>query len=190
MIPNLLTISSSFWYEWSLSIPYAYRFDIVNRKVTLYDGGYTPMTTSTWPQVGRAVASLLSLPIKPENSNSPSLEQYRNGHVYIESFTLTQNEMFESILRVTGTQKSDWTISQESAAEAHTAGWEEFQAGDRMGMGKWLYGRVMGLDGVGNHAKNRGLANEALKLPKEDLDQYTKIAVDRALSGKPFGSSA
>ena len=147
------------------------------------------MTTSTWPQVGRAVASLLSLPIKAEKVGEPSLEQFRNGHVYIESFTLTQNEMFDSVLCVTGTQKSDWNISHESAEEAHKAGWEQFQSGDQTGLGKWLYGRVFGKDGVANHAKNRQLANETLKLPEEDLDQCTKIVVDTVMSGQRYGSS-
>jgi hypothetical protein len=180
----VLTDLCSFWYEWSLALPYAYGFDIANQSMTLLDGGNTPMTTSTWPQVGRAVASLLSLPIK--SGEGACLEKLRNTHIYISSFTLTQNDMLNSILRVTGAQKSDWTIKDSTADEYHRTGWEQFQKGDRTGMGRWMYGRVFGLDGVGNMEKNRETLNGVLGLPKEDVDQYTKIAVDKVMSGNNY----
>lgn len=89
-------------------------------------------------------------------------------------------------MRVTGAQRSDWTITDSTADEYHKTGWEQFQKGDRSGMGRWMYGRVFGLDGVGNMEKNRETSNGDLKLPKEDVDQYTKIAADQVMSGKNY----
>lgn len=179
--------TTRFWYEWSLAIPGAYGFDIVNRSVTLLDGGGTPITTTTWPQLGRAVANLLSLSIKPGQASAPYLEQFRNKHVYVSSFTVSQNEMFKSLLRVTGDRREDWTILHDTSESRWTKGREMTKNGDRNGFFGWLYGRVMALDGAGNHEKSRSLSNGLLGLSKvEDIDAYTKIAVDRARGGRMF----
>src|SRR5690349_2287069 len=110
--------------------------------MALFDDGNTPITTSSWPQVGQAVAALLSLPVSADKAGIPSLEQFRNRHVYIESFTLTQHEMLDSVMRVTNTTKCDWKISTKTSEAAFKNGWERFQGGDRMGLAEWMYGRV------------------------------------------------
>ena len=58
---DFVSLACSFWYEFSLAGSQArYGFDFAKREVTFYDEGETKITTSTWPQCGRAVAALLS----------------------------------------------------------------------------------------------------------------------------------
>ena len=175
-----ISVTTGFWYEWSMSIPFAYGFDFEKKSVRLYDDGNTIINTSTWPQVGRAVASLLSLKIHANGESGQSLEQFRHKHVYISSFAISQNDMLASVLRVTKTQRSDWTITQEASRDVHETARQQIAEGNMKALGGWLYGRVFYPDGDGNFEKTRGLQNDTLGLPKEDLDEYTKIAIDRA----------
>lgn len=122
------------------------------------------------------MAALLSLPIQSE---SDCLEKFKNQVVYIKSFTVSQKDMLESALRVTGTKESDWTISKEPAAERWANGVKEMKEGDRMGFAKMLYTRVFYKDGAGN-IEHKGTLNALLNLPTEDIDEATKIAIERS----------
>ncbi|KAK1807434.1 hypothetical protein LTR12_018217 [Friedmanniomyces endolithicus] len=155
-----------------------YGFDFKERKPTLFDDGKQKHSCSTWPQVGRAVAKLLSLPV---SGPSPCLDDWKNGCVHINSFDLSQQDMFESVLRVTHTKESDWTISHENTKERYQRGQEMFKQGDWHGFGMFPYTRVFYPDGKGLWTD---LDNEKLGLPKEDLDKATKVAVHYAESGE------
>ena len=177
-----IAISTGFWYEWSLAIPVAYGFDFAKRAVTLFDDGETRITTSTWPQVGQAVASLLSLKIHKdgEQDEGPSLDRFRNNWVYVSSFTVSQKDMLDSVLRVTETNLDQWKVTRESVKDRYTSGLEQMKKGDRMGFAKMLYSRVFYPDDSGNFEKTRGLQNALLGLPVENIDEYTKIAIQRS----------
>ena len=179
-------VTCGFWYEWSLGGgPYCYGFDIPGRAVTFFDDGNTRVNTSTWPQVGRAVARLLSLKILPDddeddNDGSACLSRYRNQNVYVSSFNVSQREMLESVMRVTGTAVGDWKIGYENSVERYQAGVEEMRKGNLRGFAQLMYTRVFYQDGSGEFEASRGLLNEVLGLPREDIDDFTKIAVQRA----------
>jgi hypothetical protein len=177
-----IAMSTGFWYEWSLAIPAAYGFDIAGRSVTFFDDGETKITTSTWPQVGRAVAGVLSLKVSPDSADdkSPSLEMFKNKYVYTGSFTVSQKDMLDSLVRVTKTSIEDWTVTKEPHKERYAAGIEAMKGGDRMGFAKAMYTRVFYPDDSGNTEKTKGLANDVLGLPKEDIDEATKAAIKRS----------
>jgi hypothetical protein len=139
----------------------------------------------TWPQCARAVAKTLSLPIT--SPDGPSLSSYKNKFVYVSSFTVNQQDMFQSMLRVTDTKESDWTIKHEDVKARYADGQKQLEGGDRMGFIKMMYSRVF-FDDAQCHYDDL-LDNEALGLPKEDLDEYTRIAVERAASGEVAGKS-
>jgi len=127
------------------------------------------------------VAALLSLPIMPEGSNEEScLEQVRNKVVYVNSFTISQKEMFESALRATGTKENEWTIMKEPANDRYSGGLKEIQEGKRIGFAKMMYTRVFFPDGCGDFEHNKGTLNELLGLPKEDIDEATRVAIERS----------
>lgn len=177
---SFIAVSTGFWYEWSLAIPSAFGIDLGNRTATLFDNGETKISISTWSQVGRAVAALLSLPIMAEDSeHSACLEAYKNRVVYVKSFTVNQKEMLASAIRVTGTKESDWTVKKEPSAERYQAGIEQMQKGERIGFAKMMYTRVFYPDGCGDTEHNKGVLNSVLGLPEEDLDAATNRALER-----------
>lgn len=178
-----IAIVCSFWYEYSLGFgPLTYGFDLKDRVVTFFDDGNTPINTTTWPQTGLAIAKLLSLKVLPddEDDKSPYLANFRNKPLYISSFNASQKDMLDSVMRVTGTSLKDWKVNHEPVKERFKAGQEELQSGNRLGFAKLLYARTFFPDQCGNYEKTKGLQNEYLGLPKEDLDQATKAAVQLA----------
>jgi hypothetical protein len=179
-VSSYVQLASNFWYEFSLGGgPNRFGFDFTNRSLVLFDGGKVSINTSTWAQCGRAVASLLSLKEFPddETDTSPTLSQFRNRAVYISSFRLSQLDMFESVKRVTGTTDADWNITHESAEQR----WRDSNAlvmkGDFGAFTKMLYNRTWFANGGGDYESSRGLDNEVLGLPKEDLDECTKVGI-------------
>lgn len=176
-------VTCGFWYEYSLAGgPAMYGFDLKGRSVTFFDDGNTSINTSTWVQCGRGVAKLLALKILPDDADdkSPCLAHYRNNFVYISSFNVSQRDMLNSVMRVTGTALSDWNIEHEPSTSRYKAGLEAFQKGDFIGFVKMMYSRVFYQDGSGEFEATKGLQNDVLGLPKENLDEYTKVAVQMA----------
>ncbi|PKS12410.1 hypothetical protein jhhlp_000614 [Lomentospora prolificans] len=172
-----ITFVSGFWYEFSLAgTESRYGFDLKNRSVVFFDDGKTKINTSTWEQSARAVTAVLAQDEKTLE------EKYRNKNVYFSSFYISQRDMFESVLRVTGTQESDWTIKYEPSAERYQKAMEQVKKGDRSAFGRALYSRWFypeaGDAGSMAWEANHKLANEELGLPQEDLDERTKYAVE------------
>lgn len=183
-VSSWVGICCNFWYDYSLSRG-NFSIDVKNGTATLWDDGKTRANTSTLPQVGRAVTSLLSLKVLPDNEQDTSLclIHYKNKFAYIASFCLSQHEMLDSIMRVTKTTEQDWKISYRPVEEVYKEGIELFQKGDFKGMIGGMYGRNFFKDNAGNYELTKGPDNEKLGLPKEDLDHFTKIAVDAVEKG-------
>ena len=182
---SYISLTCGFWYEWSLALgePW-FGFDIKDRKVTFFDDGNTRISVSTWQQCGRALAALLSL---PESGASPSISQWKNKTLYIASFRVSQRDMLDSLHRVLGTTDKDWNITHEPTAQRYKDGINEMQKGAMTGYAKAMYSRCFFPNGDGDHESSRGLANDLLGLPKEDLDEATKRTVEMVESGwNPF----
>lgn len=182
-ISSWIGISCGFWYEHSLSALNGelYGIDVRNRRATFFDDGTQRLNTSTWQQVGRAVAALLSLPIEQEHAPT-TIAMFRNCMVYISSFTVNQREMLESVKRVTGTSDEDWTTKSEPAKQRYEDACEALKKGERIAFGRKLYTRYFYED-AGLFEKLHGLDNEKLGLPEEDLDETTKAALELVQSG-------
>ncbi|KAF9691322.1 hypothetical protein EKO04_010610 [Ascochyta lentis] len=182
-VSSWIGISCGFWYEHSLSNGELYGIDIEKREVTFFDNGMQRLNTSTWSQVGRAVAALLSLPVDLDDQPSDvTLSAYRNHMVYVSSFTVNQREIFESVKRVTSTTDEQWKIDREPAKERFEEARERMRGGDRRAFARVLYTRYF-FDDAGLFEKLHGLDSEKLELPKEDLDEATKRAMQLAQNG-------
>ena len=178
-VSSYVGVTCGFWYEYSLSAsPACYGFDLKDRSVTFFDDGNTRINTSTLPQCGRAVANLLCLKILPEDEGDESayLSRFKNKFVYVSSFRVSQRDMLDSVMRVTDTGLDDWKITHEASVDRYRAGCEELKKGNFIGFPQLMYTRVFYQDGSGDFEASRGLQNEVLGLPKDDLDEYTKIA--------------
>ncbi|KAH6629227.1 hypothetical protein C7974DRAFT_183342 [Boeremia exigua] len=182
--PNFVALCNGFWYEFSLSMgePW-FGFDIKNRKVTLYDEGTVKINTSTWDLCGRAVASLLSLPVAGNEDGKLALDRFRNDGVTISSFLVSQRDMLDSLNRVLGTSDADWSITKQAARERHLQGLQQLQGGDRLGFAKAMYARLFFPGEGGDYETGYTLDNETLGLSKEDLDEATKRAVEMVANG-------
>ena len=132
--------------------------------------------TTTKATVGTAVANLLSLPVT--SSTGPSLSDYKNSFVYVNSFNTSQREILNAVQKSTDTTDSDWNISHKSGQAYIDEGSAMLKQGDMYGMINILYGHhfVEGLGG--NFSTSRKVANEALGLSKEDLEETTKRIVE------------
>lgn len=174
-----VTVCCGFWYDYSLAGGESrFGFDFDKRSLTFYDDGNTKISTSTLSQVGHAVAKVLSLREFPEDENdkTPTLSSFLNKGVYIRSFVLSQNDMFESVKRVTSTTDADWTITHEDTKQRYNDGLTQVQSGNMAGFGKLLYARAFYPDSAGDlSAKSQ---NEMLGLPNESLDESTRVGIN------------
>ena len=165
------------WYEFSLGDGF-FGIDIKNRTANLYDDGETKTATSTMSQVGRAVASLLSLPGSGSGSGSePSLSDYKNKFLYISSFFVSQHDMLASVQHVTGTSSADWKVSYRSGPAAVEEGYIGFQKGDFRKAVDIIYGTNFLPGKGGDYPVTKETANKALGLPEESLDEVTMAVV-------------
>lgn len=169
-----IALSCGFWYEYSLAgSELRYGFTFPERKMTFFGDGNTKISTSTWPQCGRAVAALFALPI---SGADPCVSDWNNESLYIQSFDVSQNDMFASVLRVTGTKDSDWTVTHEDTKERFARGQKMFSEGDFKGFAILLYTRNFFPAQDGNFSNK--VYNKVLGLPEEDLDEATKVVVE------------
>lgn len=186
-------IVSGFWYEYSLSGPGLYGIDIAKREVVWFDDGTQRLNTSTWVQIGRAVASLLALPVGEGTSGGAgagagadvaTLSSYRNRLVFVSSFAVNQREMLDSINRVMGLEDKDWTLTRVGAKKRFEDAGKKLAGGDRMSYAYLLYTRYFFLgEDASLFEKTKRLDNKKLNLPTEDLDDATRKAVEMAQEG-------
>ncbi len=95
----------------------------------------------------------------------------------MSSFLVSQKDMFESVKRVTATTDADWTIRNEDSGERFRAGREAMMKGHRVGFAQQLYSRVFFPSDPGNYESIRGLDNDLLGLPKEDIDEASRASI-------------
>lgn len=195
-VSSWIAIACGFWYEFSLGGGTArYGFDIPRREVLWFDDGRQKINTATFPQIGRAVANLLALKVLPhdENDKSLCLDHFRNSHVLVSSFTVSQRDMFESLLRATGTAETDWKMDSKPVKQIYEEALAKLQAGDRTSLSavQVLYSRIFFPDDhPGLMEATKPLDNDRVGLPEEDIDEFTKIAVQLAESKSLYRSHA
>lgn len=171
-----------FWIEYAIAMgTHFYGFDLQNKKVTFFDDGKTRINTSTWDQCGRALGAFLSLPelARDESDSQATISQWANKGLYISSFLASQRDMLDSLQRNTNTSDEDWTIEYEPTKERRERGLAWMKTEPVHGFSTMLFSRVFYPNGGGNF-EEYGLANEALRLPKESLDEATQRALKLA----------
>ncbi|KAK4124416.1 hypothetical protein N657DRAFT_655659 [Parathielavia appendiculata] len=184
-----VNLACAFWYEWSLATGEQWLgFTIGEHKATFFNDGRRSITVSTWDQCGRAVAALLSL---PESGASPSLADFRNRDVPIYSFRVSQRDMLDSLHRVLGATDADWEITYEPTAKRIQDGTAEMASGKLTGLAKvLLFRRVFDpSSATSDYAATAQTANEALGLPKEDLDEGGRRAVEMVIEKQPSANT-
>ncbi|KIW51830.1 hypothetical protein PV05_10515 [Exophiala xenobiotica] len=167
-VSSWVAVVSNQWFEMSLSTG-RYGIDINRRKVTFFDDGTAKTTTTTKLQVGRAVASLLSL---PEDGSSPALSDFAHKHIYISSFFLGQ--------RNTNTSPHQWTTQSVSLKAVLDSTYQGLRQGDHAAALEWISASNFAPGSGNDYAVTRETANTVLGLPEEDLDEATRRAIREA----------
>jgi hypothetical protein len=175
---------SSFWYEHSLVSPQCFGFELDKKRVTFFDDGTTKVTTSTWEQCGKAITALFGLPLASDGDDKPCLMDWNNRMHYCSSFLVSQRDMLNSWLKVTGENELDWTIEYEPAQERFQRGQQMLEAGDMFGGPLVTYGRLFQRDGSGDLSNKS--ENEKLRLSREDLDEATSRAANMHMDGYTY----
>jgi hypothetical protein len=173
------TVCCGFWYDYSLAGGKSrFGFDFDRRSLAFYDDGNTKNSTSTLSQAGRAVAKVLSLKQFPEDENDKSLtfSSFVNKAMYLKSFVVNQNDIFESVKRVTGTTDADWTITNQDTKKRYEEGLAQVKTGNMAGFSKLLYSRAFFPENPNDLSAKA--QNELLGLPEESLDEATKEGIE------------
>ncbi|CAG8173935.1 unnamed protein product [Penicillium olsonii] len=146
-------------FDWGLNIPGFAGWNIPARTVTIFDGGDIPFEATNIDQVGKALAKCLV-----------HADLTQNQYVYVNSFTTTQNEILQALEQVTG---ESITTSEGTVDEL----WNDGAAKVKEGQGLGVLGMIAGaIYGKGNLARfsSKGLWNEKLGLPQEDLTEFLR----------------
>jgi nucleoside-diphosphate-sugar epimerase len=153
-------IISGCLFDWGLNIPSFGGFNVPARTVTIYDGGDIPYEATNLDQVGKVIAASLKQP-----------ELIKNKYVYVNSFTVTQNEVLMALEKATGEK---FTASNSTVEELRQDGFKAMEAGQLLGMLALVASAFYGKGGLANYSVTRGLWNDKLGVPQENLDEFLK----------------
>lgn len=152
-------------FDWGLKIPGFGGWDLAARTVTIYDGGDILYEATNLDQVGRAIAKSLK-----------SSELTRNQHVYVNSFTVTQNTLLDALKRITGEK---FTVSHSTVEDLWQGGATQLKEGQPLGLLAMIAGTIYGKGGLANYSVTKGLWNEKIGLAQESLDETLETFIAR-----------
>lgn len=112
-----------------------------------------------------AVAKILAQPTK-----------WKNEHVYIKSFTTTQQEILAALKTVTGV--SDWKIKEENTKDYAKRGQEKLAQGNFYGSYDLIFATTFQAGNGQDYSSLHKISNEALGLPEEDFITVVKNVVE------------
>ncbi|EEA19187.1 hypothetical protein TMatcc_010265 [Talaromyces marneffei ATCC 18224] len=153
-------VVSGSMFDWGLDIPGFGGLNVPASTVTIFDGGDISFEATNLFQVGRAIAKCLK---KPDLS--------KNQYVYVNSFTVTQNRVLAALEKAAGKK---FTVSESTVEQLWADGAENVKAGQPMGILAMIAGAIYGKGGLARFSMTKGLWNEKLDLPQEDLDECVK----------------
>jgi len=138
-------------------------YDLKEHKATIFNNGNDAWSTTTLATIGLAVKNAMLIP-----------EETANKYMFIDSFTVSQNQVLASLEKATGKK---WEVAHVDAEEEKEIGLEKMSKGDFSGAME-LIRYINCVDGHGgNYALYEESANELLSLPKEILDEVVEEIV-------------
>ncbi len=165
-----IAIVNNPWFDFSLEGGY-WGLDLKKRAVKLYNGGETKFVTTTVASAGRGVAGVLSLP-------DAELAKYENAPFYLSSFRISQKDILDSLLRVTGTKENEWTVETLDAEEVLKIARAELQSGNFHAAIQVLYVPHM-IEGLGGDYSDKDIDMARLGVRPENLDDVVKKVVEK-----------
>ena len=168
---NWIGLSTNPWLDYCLLQGGFVGIDIKQKTAQLYGNGEVKANFTALPRVGSTAAALLSLP-------DTELSKFKNRFVYTSSVRVSQRDILESALRVTGTTEDQWTVEYKDTAEAIHGLKERMASGDMMAGAQLLFALTFS-DGLGGDFNDKVVDYEGLLgLEKEEsLDDIVKQVV-------------
>lgn len=132
-------------------------FNMKEHKALIFNQGNDTWSTTTLTTIGLAVKNAMFIP-----------EKTANKYMFIDSFTISQNQVLASFEKATGKK---WEVTHVDAEEQKQMGMEKMSKGDFSGAMS-LIRYINCVDGHGgNYIEYEESANELLSLPKQTLDE-------------------
>jgi NmrA-like family len=137
--------------------------DLKTNRATVFDGGDIKFSCSTLAQVGKAVVKILRNP-----------EQVRNKMIYVQSFSITQNELVGVLEKVTGRKWETEDVRSEDFIKKSKAAVEENPKDSE------ARENLVGVVGIidGDWTGMTDFANKLLGLQEGDLEAAVRKVVD------------
>ncbi|RAH50644.1 uncharacterized protein BO95DRAFT_427558 [Aspergillus brunneoviolaceus CBS 621.78] len=161
------TVITGAFFDYAFKIGFL-GFNLQDHEATINDDGVIPASVSTLSQIGRALIAILR-----------HAELTKNQYVYVESFTVTQNEVLAALERATGGEK--WAVQRVDLKPLIEESTERFNQRDLAGA------RILNLAaGLGRFPDGPygdwsrvpgGSWNARLGLEVEELDQVVQSVV-------------
>ncbi|KAK5939480.1 hypothetical protein PMZ80_007857 [Knufia obscura] len=176
------------FFDWALTIPGLFAMHIPDMTAGVIDGGDIKYEATNMAQIGRAVVACLT--------SQSRFDETANQYVNINSFTTTQNEVIALIEKYTGRSMTRSPISAKELSESALATIERdggieacrayqptpempYVPGSTEGIMACLFGGGA-LGGMNQYSmRENGLWNDRLGLPREDIEETVKSAVER-----------
>ncbi|MCJ1404241.1 hypothetical protein MMC11_007466 [Xylographa trunciseda] len=146
------------FFDWGMKIGFL-GFDLATHKATIFNDGTDKWATSNLAQIGLAVKKAMLVP-----------EKTANMYLYVESFTVSQKIVLESLEKATGEK---WDVTTVDAEATKSAAQAELAKGNySMPVFTDLIRYVNYVHGHGSNYVEDGLgSNELLSLKTESLDE-------------------
>lgn len=181
--PSWISFICSFWYEAALAGgPLWLGFDFPRRSVTFVEDGRTRFNVSTRWLCGEAFKKLLDLEESGEDGGKTTLAKWRNQPLRVSSFLVSQRDILDSVHRVLGTTDADWKIEFETLEVRLEKAKKLAESQPLMAYGLEVHARRLAPGGYGDYETPFGTANDALGVAKEDLDEATRVAIQKFIN--------
>ncbi|CAH0018773.1 unnamed protein product [Clonostachys rhizophaga] len=161
-----IAIISGSMFDWGLSIPGFGGFNVRARTATLFDGGNIAYEATNLDQVGRGIAKSLK-----------NIDVTRNQYVYINSFTVTQNDVLHALERATGEK---FELSEGTARGLWETSTEQVKNGNPLGTLDQISSAIYGEGGAANYSVDKGLWNDKIGLAGENLEAFVESYISKA----------
>ncbi|KAM0543843.1 hypothetical protein ACHAPJ_012080 [Fusarium lateritium] len=158
-----IAIISGSIFDWGLKIPNFGGFNVDARTAIIFDRGDIAYEATNLDQVGRAIAKSLK-----------NISITRNQYVYVNSFTVTQNEVLSALKRFT---RDKFEVSQGTVDGLWEEGAEQVKNGNPMGTLAQIAGAIYGKGGAANYSVDKGLWNDKIGLATENLEEFLKAYI-------------
>jgi hypothetical protein len=165
------------FFDWGLESGWL-DYHLEEKRVTIYDSGEKPWSTTNMGTVAAAVGTVL---LKPDET--------KNKPIFVASFTVSQLQVLEELEKATGVKWDVQRMTEEAALQkARRLDNKDHSEGLKLLILMLLY--ADGTDRGANFEKDGLLCNKLLELPEENLSEViVRVVKQQASQLRDFSKS-